>query len=185
MTDALLALNAKINTLVWGPPMLVALVGTGIYLTIRARFIQFRKCGLVCRETVGKMVQRGPRSKGDVTPFQALTVAMGGTVGVGNIAGVATAIAAGGPGAVFWMLFSGVVGMATKYAEVVLGLHYRTREPGQPMMGGPMTYITRGLGRNWRWLATLFCLFGALAALNSLPYTLTRARSAHFTGLPR
>lgn len=165
MTDALLALNAKINTLVWGPPMLVALVGTGIYLTIRARFIQFRKCGLVCRETVGKMVQRGPRREGDVTPFQALSVAMGGTVGVGNIAGVATAIAAGGPGAVFWMLFSGVVGMATKYAEVVLGLHYRTRAPGQPMMGGPMTYITRGLGRNWRWLAVLFCLFGALAAL--------------------
>ncbi len=93
MIESLLALNARINSLVWGPPMLVALIGVGIYITVRTRFIQFAKFGLMCRETIGKIFRRGPRADGDVTPFQALTVAMGGTVGVGNIAGVATAIA--------------------------------------------------------------------------------------------
>jgi len=94
-----------------------------------------------------------------------LTVAMGGTVGVGNIAGVATAIALGGPGALFWLLLSGLIGMGTKFCEVTLGLHYRRREAGQPMMGGPMTYIEAGLGPRWKWMAMLFSLFGALAAL--------------------
>jgi len=161
----LLKLNSQVNALVWGPPMLILLIGAGVYITIRTGFIQFAKFGLMCRETMGKIFRRGQGAEGDVTPFQALTVAMGGTVGVGNIAGVATAIAAGGPGAIFWMLVSGLVGMATKFAEVVLGLHYRRREPGGPMVGGPMMYITRGLGARWRWLAALFCVFGALAAL--------------------
>jgi AGCS family alanine or glycine:cation symporter len=165
MVDELLAANKQINDQVWGPPMLILLVGTGVFLTLRMRGIQFWKFGLMCRETMGKIVHRGPRAEGDVTPFQAMTVAMGGTVGVGNIAGVATAIAAGGPGAVFWMFVSGLVGMATKFAEVVLGVHYRTREAGGPMVGGPMTYITRGLGRRWKPLAIVFCIFGALAGL--------------------
>jgi len=164
MIDALMALNAELNALVWGPPMLIALIGVGVYVTVRTRFIQFVKFGLMCRETMGKFFRRGPRAEGDVSPFQAMTVAMGGTVGVGNIVGVATAIAAGGPGAIFWMLVSGLVGMATKFAEVVLGQHYRKREPGGPMIGGPMMYITRGLGPRWKWLAGLFCVFGALAA---------------------
>ncbi len=163
--DWLLAVNTQVNDFVWGPPMLVLLIGAGIYISIRTKFIQFRKFGLMSRETLGKIFRRGPAAEGDVTPFQAMTVAMGGTVGVGNIAGVATAIAAGGPGAIFWMLVSGLVGMATKFAEVVLGLHYRRREPGGPMMGGPMTYITRGLGRRWKPLAVIFCIFGALAGL--------------------
>ncbi len=162
--EQLLALNKHINGFVWGTPMLIVLVGTGVYVSIRTGFIQFRKFGLMCRETMGKIVAAGPRAEGDVTPFQAMTVAMGGTVGVGNIAGVATAIAAGGPGAVFWMLVSGVFGMATKFAEVVLGMHYRVRHPGEPMMGGPMMYISRGMGPRWRWLAGLFAFFGALAA---------------------
>lgn len=165
MIELLIALNTKINALVWGPPMLIVLMGVGIYITVRTRFIQFAKFGLMCRETMGKIFRRGPRAEGDVTPFQAMTVAMGGTIGVGNIAGVATAIAAGGPGAIFWMLFSGLVGMATKFAEVVLGLHYRKRKPGEPMIGGPMMYITQGLGSRWKWLAFFFCVFGALAAL--------------------
>jgi len=163
--DGLLAINSRINDVVWGPPMLVLLVGAGIYLSLRTKFIQFRKFGLMSRETLGKIFRRGPAAEGDVTPFQAMTVAMGGTVGVGNIAGVATAIAAGGPGAIFWMLASALVGMATKYAEVVLGVHYRRRESGGPMMGGPMTYITGGLGRRWKPLAAIFCVFGALAGL--------------------
>ncbi len=165
MVDWLVWLNGEVNALLWGPPMLVLLIATGVYLTVRTRCIQFSKFGLMCRETMGKIVHRGPRADGDVTPFQALTVAMGGTVGVGNIAGVATAIALGGPGAVFWMLVSGLLGMATKFAEVVLGVHYRKREPGGPMMGGPMMYITRGLGRRWKPLAIVFCIFGAAAGL--------------------
>lgn len=164
MEEFFLALNTMINEFVWGPPMLIAFIGVGILITIRTRFIQFSKFGLMARETMMKIFKRGPTAEGDVTPFQAMTVAMGGTVGVGNIAGVATAIAIGGPGALFWMLISGLVGMATKFAEVVLGVHYRTRIEGQPMMGGPMTYITKGLGSKWKWLAVFFCIFGALAA---------------------
>ena len=155
-------LNANV---LWGPPMLVLLLGVGIFLTVRMRFIQFAKFGLMSRETMAKIFRRGPKAPGDVTPFQAMTVAMGGTVGVGNIAGVATAIAAGGPGALFWLLVSGLVGMATKFAEVTLGVHYRTRRPGEPMIGGPMMYISRGLGPAWRPLAVVFCLFAALAGL--------------------
>ncbi len=162
LTEWLDRLNGNV---IWGTPMLILLVGVGVYVTIRTRLFQFAKFGLMCRETLGKIFRRGAKAEGDITPFQAMTVAMGGTVGVGNIAGVATAIAAGGPGAVFWMLVSGLVGMATKFAEVVLGLHYRQRKPGEPMIGGPMMYITRGLGRRWKPLAVLFCIFGALAGL--------------------
>ena len=164
MTEMLLRANTAINGFVWGPYMLIGLVGVGVYLTLRTRFIQFTKFGLMWRETICKAFRKGEGGDGDVTPMQAMTVAMGGTVGVGNIAGVATAIAIGGPGAIFWMLVSGLVGMATKFAEVVLGCHYRRREEGQPMMGGPMMYIERGLGARWKWLAVVFCVFGALAA---------------------
>jgi len=164
MGELLLKVNAAVNGFVWGPYMLIGLVGVGGYLTLRIRFLQFAKFGRMWRETMGKAFHKGERAEGDVSPMQAMTVAMGGTVGVGNIAGVATAIAIGGPGAVFWMLVSGLVGMATKFAEVVLGCHYRKREEGQPMMGGPMMYIERGLGARWRWLAVIFCVFGALAA---------------------
>lgn len=142
----------------------MALVAVGVFIAIRTRFIQFARFGTMWRETLGRALRSRPGAEGDVTPFQAMTVAMGGTVGVGNIAGVATAIAAGGPGAVFWMWVSGLLGMGTKFAEVVLGLHYRRREPGGPMVGGPMMYIRRGLGGAWGWLAGAFALFGAVAA---------------------
>ncbi|MBT3378265.1 MAG: sodium:alanine symporter family protein [Lentisphaerae bacterium] len=164
MSETLLKINTAVNGFVWGPYMLIGLVGVGVYLTLRTRFIQFAKFRLMWRETMGKAFRKNEGAEGDVTPMQAMTVAMGGTVGVGNIAGVATAIAIGGPGAIFWMLVSGLVGMATKFAEVVLGCHYRKREEGQPMMGGPMMYIERGLGGRWKWLAVMFCVFGALAA---------------------
>ncbi len=161
----LMAVNAWVNNLVWGPPLLTILVGVGVFLTVRTGFVQFARFRFMLRETFGKFFRRGGgAAEGDITPFQAMTVAMGGTVGVGNIAGVATAIALGGPGALFWMLLSGLLGMATKFVEVVLGMHYRQRRPGEPMMGGPMMYITRGLGPTWKWLALLFSLFGALAA---------------------
>jgi AGCS family alanine or glycine:cation symporter len=132
MSEFLMSLNTTINGLVWGPPMLIILIGVGVYVTLRTRLIQFAQFSLMCRETMGNFFRRGPEAEGDVSPFQALTVAMGGTVGVGNIAGVATAIALGGPGAIFWMMVSGIVGMATKFAEVVLGIHFRQRRRASP-----------------------------------------------------
>jgi AGCS family alanine or glycine:cation symporter len=164
MVEFILNINTKINSVVWGPPMLIALIAVGIFLTVITKSVQFTKFVVVMRETLGKVFRKGPKAEGDVTPFQALTVAMGGTVGVGNIAGVATAIALGGPGAIFWMWISGLVGMATKFGEVVLGMRYRVREKDGPMMGGPMTYILHGMGSSWHWLAALFSVFGALAA---------------------
>ena len=149
---------------IWGLPMIVAIVGTGLFLTVLSRFIQIRKFVCMWRETFIRTFRKESSGEGDISPFQALNVALGGTVGVGNIAGVATAIAAGGPGAIFWMWISGIVGMGTKFFEVALGIHYRRREPGGPMVGGPMMYISRGMDRRWRWLAFAFALFGALAA---------------------
>jgi AGCS family alanine or glycine:cation symporter len=164
MGEFLTNLNANI---IWGPPLIIALIVVGLYITFRTRFVQFTKFGRAISETFGSLFRRKERAvaKGDVSPFQALSVAMGGTVGVGNIAGVASAIAIGGPGAVFWMWISGFLGMATKFAEVVLGIKYRVREEGGPMMGGPMTYIERGLGKRWKFLAILFSFFAAIAAL--------------------
>ncbi|MBP6876016.1 MAG: sodium:alanine symporter family protein [Candidatus Eisenbacteria bacterium] len=154
----------SVNAFLWGWPLIILILAAGLFLTTRTGAVQFARFGIMSRETFGRVFRRGPRAEGDITAFQAVTVALGGTVGVGNIAGVATAIALGGPGAVFWMWVSGLLGMATKFAEVVLGLHYRKREPGQPMIGGPMRYIEGGLGPRWKWLAMLFSLFGALAA---------------------
>ena len=163
--EVLKHLLESINSVLWGPLLIVLLLAAGLFITARTRMVQFVRFPLAMRETFGKALQRRkPGAQGDVSPFQAMTVAMGGTVGVGNIAGVATAIALGGPGAIFWMWMSGLLGMATKFAEVVLGVHYRRRDPGQPMIGGAMRYIEGGMGRQWKWLAMLFALFGGLAA---------------------
>ncbi|MFO0792585.1 MAG: sodium:alanine symporter family protein [Candidatus Brocadiaceae bacterium] len=153
-----------LNIYIWGLPMIIAIVGIGIFLTILSRFIQIRKFVRMWRETFVRTFRKESSGEGDISPFQALNVALGGTVGVGNIAGVATAIAAGGPGAIFWMWVSGILGMGTKFFEVALGIHYRRREAGGPMVGGPMMYISLGMGSRWRWLAFTFALFGALAA---------------------
>ena len=109
--EFLMELNSRINSIVWGAPMIIAIIGVGLYVAIRTRFIQFTKFGLMSRETMGKFFKKQKKAEGDITPFQALSVAMGGTVGVGNIAGVATAIALGGPGAIFWMWISGLLGV--------------------------------------------------------------------------
>lgn len=162
LTNAIDFLNEHV---LWGPPMMILLVGVGLYITFRIRFLQFTRFGLMWRETAAKIFRRGSVEDGDVTPFQAMSVAMGGTVGVGNIAGVASAIAIGGPGAIFWMWISGVIGMGAKFAEVVLGVHYRKRDGDGPMMGGPMMYIVRGMGKQWKPLAVIFCVFGALAGV--------------------
>jgi len=154
----------KLNGIAWGPWMLVLLVGTGIYLTVRSGFLQFSKFGYVMHNTIGKMFSKQAAGDGEVTPFQAVTTALAATVGTGNIAGVTGAIAVGGPGAVFWMWISALFGMMTKYAEVVLAIRYRERNEKGDWVGGPMYYIKNGLGKKWTWFAFLFSLLGAFAA---------------------
>ena len=151
-------LNSTVNGIVWGPPMLILLVGTGIILTFRLKALQFSNL-LYAHKMIFK---KNEGVEGDITNYQALTTALAATIGTGNIAGVATAIAAGGPGAVFWMWVTGLVGMATKYAEAVLAVKYREKDKRGEMAGGPMYYIEKGLGL--RWLAVLFAFFGAIAA---------------------
>ena len=153
-----------LNGIAWGPWMLILLVGTGIYLSARMGFLQFRKFGYAMKNTIGRVFTKQTAGKGEVTPFQAVSTALAATVGTGNIAGVTGAIAVGGPGAVFWMWISALFGMVTKYAEVVLAVRYRERNDKGDYVGGPMYYIKNGLGRNWTWLAMVFSLLGALAA---------------------
>lgn len=161
MTEALQRLNSMINGLVWGWPMIVLLMGTGLLLTILTGAVQFRRLGFALSEVLGKITRHGG-GKGDVRPFQAVATALASTVGVGNIAGVATAVFLGGPGAVFWLWVSGLFGMATKYAEIVIALHYREPDSSGTMRGGAMYILKKGLG--WPWLGGAFALLTALAA---------------------
>ena len=154
----------QLNNIAWGPWMLLLLVGTGVYLSCRVGFIQFRKFGYVMKNTLGKIFHKTEAGEGEITPFQAVSTALAATVGTGNIAGVTGAICVGGPGAVFWMWISALFGMVTKYAEVVLAVRYRERNEKGDWVGGPMYYIRNGLGRKFNWLACLFCILGALAA---------------------
>ncbi len=153
-----------LNGIAWGPWMLLLLVGTGVFLSARVGFLQFRKFGYAMKHTIGKVFQKQQAGKGEVTPFQAMTTALAATVGTGNIAGVTGAIAVGGPGAVFWMWVSAIFGMVTKYSEVVLAVRYRERNEKGDYVGGPMYYIKNGLGEKWNWLGVAFSLLGALAA---------------------
>ncbi|MEG0541480.1 MAG: alanine:cation symporter family protein, partial [Angelakisella sp.] len=133
---------------VWGPGTILLIVGTGIWFTVGTRFLQLRRLPQIVRCTVGSLFKRqGVSKKGGITPFQAVSTALAGTMGTGNIAGIATAIVAGGPGAIFWMWVSAFFGMMTKYAEVVLAVRYRRREPNGSFSGGPMAYIEDGLGK--------------------------------------
>lgn len=158
--------NRAVNDMVWGIPMMLLIIGTGLYFSIRTGFPQFRKFGYAMKNTVGKAFSYGKiKDKGAVSPFQAVTTALAGTVGTGNIAGVAGAIALGGPGAVFWMWVSALFGMATKYSEILLAVKFRKRNRQGDWVGGPMYYITKGLGKDFKWLAVLFSIFGAIAAL--------------------
>lgn len=159
--NTLSVINDFLHDLVGGPLMITAIIATGLYLTWRVGFLQVRKFGTVLRETLFSIFKPAKGAKGDISPFQALTTALAATIGTGNIAGVATAISLGGPGAIFWMWVSAFLGMITKYSEVVLAVHYR-RTRGKMVVGGPMYYLEHGL--NSRLLAVLFALFGALAA---------------------
>ncbi|MBQ7714145.1 MAG: sodium:alanine symporter family protein [Oscillospiraceae bacterium] len=163
--ESIIKLNDAVNGFVWGPIMLALLVGTGVYLSIATGFPQFGKFGYMWKNTIGKIFQKSEAGKGEITPFQAVSTALASTVGTGNITGVTTAILVGGPGAVFWMWVSAIFGMVTKFGEVTLAVKYRERNDKGDWVGGPMYYIKNGLGKKWKWLGAVFCVFGALAAL--------------------
>lgn len=152
--------NAAVNYFVWGIPAIICIIGVGLYLSIRTGFIQIRKFPLAMKQTIGKVFEKKEAKHGTMTPFQAVCTALSATVGTGNIAGVAGAIAIGGPGAVFWMWVSAFLGMCTKFSEVVLAVHFREKNEKGEYVGGPMYYIKNGLGKKWHWLAVLFSVFG-------------------------
>ena len=160
-------INGCINGVVWGPFMLALLILIGVFLTAKTRFIQFRKFGYMLKNTIGGVFSKNQHEKDSsgVSPFQAVATAMAGTIGTGSIAGVATAIVSGGPGAIFWMWISALLGMVTKYAEIVLSLHYREKNSKGEWVGGPMYYIKNGL--NMKWLAVLFSVFAMIACLGT------------------
>ncbi|MEG0115054.1 MAG: sodium:alanine symporter family protein [Hydrogenoanaerobacterium sp.] len=161
--ELIMQINSAINSVVWGPVMIALLMGTGIYFTVRTGFLQFRKFGYILKNTIATIFSdKKSAADGSVTPFQALTTALAGTIGTGNIVGVATAITTGGPGAVFWMWISALVGMMTKYSEIVLAVHYREKNSKGEWKGGPMYYIEKGLKQ--KWLAVVFAALASLAA---------------------
>ena len=167
MTEILHAISnalASVKDVIWGPLLLPLLVGGGLFLTVRSGCAQFRRFGYAMKHTVGKLFEKKEAGHGAVTPLQALTTALAATVGTGNIVGTAQAIAMGGYGAVFWLWIAALLGMIIKYAEVVLAIQYRERNSKGDWVGGPMYYITKGLGKNWKWLAGLFCVLAALAS---------------------
>lgn len=146
---------------------MVCIIGVGLYLSIRTHFLQIRKFPYAIRTTIGRMFHKRNASEGAITPFQAVCTALAATVGTGNIAGVAGAIAIGGPGSVFWMWVSAVLGMCTKFSEVTLAVYYREKNADGDLVGGPMYYIKNGLGRRFLWLAYLFAGFGVLTVFGT------------------
>lgn len=151
-----------LNGLVWGPPMLIGILGTGLFLMVMLRFMPLLNIGRGFLE-IWNGRKTGDESTGEISPFAALMTALSATIGTGNIAGVATAIALGGPGALFWMWCTALVGMATKYCEVVLAVHFREKSESGEFVGGPMYAVKNGLGKRWTWLGTAFAIFGGLA----------------------
>jgi len=161
MEGEILKILTAVRDFIWGLPLIILLVGTGIFLTIRLKGLQIR--GLFYSLYLALIKRKeDDEHEGDISHFQALMTALAATVGTGNIVGVAVAIAAGGPGALFWMWVTGIFGMATKYSEAVLAIKYREADESGTMSGGPMYYISKGLG--WKWLGTLFAVFAAIAA---------------------
>ena len=167
MIEQIASINSVVNNFIWGVPAMICIIGVGLLLSIRTRFIQIRKFPYAIKTTIGRMFRKKDASDGTMTPFQAVCTALAGTVGTGNIAGVAGAIAIGGPGAVFWMWCSALLGMCTKFSEVTLAVHFRERNAAGDLVGGPMYYIKNGLGKKWQWLAMLYSLFGVLTVFGT------------------
>ena len=175
MVDMIAKINSIINGFVWGPIMLTLLVGTGIFLSIRTGFLQITHIPLWVKHTFGSLAKKQDADD-NITPFQAVSTALASTVGTGNIAGVTTAIVAGGPGALFWMWFAAFFGMVTKYSEVILAVHYRIKDDQGHNHGGPMYYISKGA--NLPWLGSIFAAFAALACFGAGNMTQTNAMAA-------
>ena len=167
MLQTIETINTVLNNFIWGVPAMACILGVGLYLAFRTQFIQIRKFIYAIKCTIGRIFRKREAHEGSITPFQAVCTALAATVGTGNIAGVAGAIAIGGPGAVFWMWISALLGMGTKFAEVTLAVHYRERNPKGDYVGGPMYYIKNGLGKNWMWLAYAYALFGVCAVFGT------------------
>jgi len=167
MYETISSINSVLNTFIWGVPAMVCIIGVGLYLSIRTGFVQIRKFPYALKNTLGKIFNKSSASDGALTPFQAVCTALAATIGTGNIAGVAGAIAIGGPGAVFWMWISALLGMCTKFSEVTLAVFYRERNAKGEYIGGPMYYIKNGLGKNWMWLAYLYAAFGTCAVFGT------------------
>ena len=159
------SINNVVNNFIWGVPAMICIVGVGLLLSIRTGFLQIRKFPYAMKVTIGRMLKKREASDGALTPFQAVCTALAATVGTGNIAGVAGAIAIGGPGAVFWM--SALLGMCTKFSEVTLAVHFREKNAEGDLVGGPMYYIKNGLKKQWHWLAYLFAAFGVLTVFGT------------------
>ena len=167
MLQTIAAVNQAVNNFIWGVPAMVCIIGVGLLLSVRTGFIQIRKFPYAIKTTIGRMFRKRDASDGAMTPFQAVCTALAATVGTGNIAGVAGAIAIGGPGAVFWMWCSALLGMCTKFSEVTLAVHFRERNANGELVGGPMYYIKNGLAKHWRWLAAIYALFGVLTVFGT------------------
>lgn len=167
MLQIIETINTAVNNFIWGVPAMVCIFGVGLYLSIRTNFLQIRKFPYAIRTTLGRIFRKRSASDGAITPFQAVCTALAATVGTGNIAGVAGAIAIGGPGAIFWMWVSALFGMCTKFAEVTLAVHFREINANGELVGGPMYYIKNGLGKKWNWLAYLFAAFGVLTVFGT------------------
>lgn len=167
MLQTIEMINNAVNNFVWGVPAMVCIIGIGLFLSLRTRFLQIRKFPYAIKTTLGRMFRKREASDGAMTPFQAVCTALAATVGTGNIAGVAGAIAIGGPGAVFWMWISALLGMCTKFSEVTLAVHFRERNARGDLVGGPMYYIKNGLSKYWQWLAVAFSAFGVLTVFGT------------------
>ena len=167
MLESIIKINQAVNGFIWGVPAMICIIGVGLLLSVRTRFIQVRKFGAALKNTIGKIFDKTQAKDGSMSPFQAVCTALAGTVGTGNIAGVAGAIALGGPGAVFWMWISALLGMCTKYSEVTLAVHFREKNSQGYWVGGPMYYIKNGLSKKWHFLAVLYALFGVLTVFGT------------------
>ncbi len=167
MLEQIASINQVINNFIWGVPAMVCIIGVGILLSVRTHFVQLRRFGESMRQTIGKLFDKTQAKEGAISPFQAVCTALAGTVGTGNIAGVAGAIALGGPGAIFWMWCSAFLGMATKFSEVTLALHYREKNDQGEYVGGPMYYIKNGLSKKWYFLAVFYAIFGILTVFGT------------------
>lgn len=162
--DTLLEINQTVNTIAWVYILLGCVFVGGIFLTVRCKFLQFRKLGYILKNTLGRLFEKNQAGDGAVTPFQAVTTALAATVGTGSIVGTCQAIAMGGYGAVFWMWMAALLGMIVKFSEVTLAVRFRQRDKEGDWVGGPMYYIENGMGKKWHWLAVCYAALGALAS---------------------